>query len=508
MIDHLVASSHVDVHYLMTISEKESGSETARWGDIPWVSGAIATDVHLSDETMGWIKEHPVDVLLSLGKRRWQGAVLDLSSYGVWGFRHQWEKVPFLYDYKEQRSESKVCLERLFHDIESQPLKMGFRQVHRFSRKLHQRAMEERLVEWPAQAAKDILLNGYPNHPIESIEVRDPDISDRFLVRLSEAKSWAKDVYMKGFAYEYWNIGTSNQDLSSMNREGVSIQWMKEGKRHYYADPFFYNDGENWRIIAEEMDHQELNGFISEWVVRDEGEPIEYKRTLSQLHHMSYPYIIHHNGTTYCIPETSEAKEVVLYEWAGEWKRVKTMLQGFAAVDATITHYNHQWWMFCTKASGLNSHNEELHVFYSDDLLGDWKAHPLNPVKVDVRSSRPAGTPFVVDGSLYRPSQDCSRTYGGAVVINRIHTLTSKQFKEEPAYRLEPNRSSDYPDGLHTISFVNGVALLDGKRIEYHWAHLYRKIHRFLLARGKRMRKTSQQPLKKKPSDNVLSDRS
>ncbi|MBA2176346.1 hypothetical protein H0266_15725 [Halobacillus locisalis] len=504
MIDHLIASPHVDVHYLMTIRGKKSVSETASWGGVPWVSGTVVTDVHLTNDTMKWLKEHPVDVLLSLGKWRWQGAIIDFPAYGVWGFRHQWEKVPFFQHYRERNSESEVMLARLFHDEDYQSLKVGYRHMHPFSRRRHQRAMEEGVVEWPAQAAKDILINGYPDSIVVSTVYDDPKVADRLHVVLSQTKHLGKEVLKKAFAYEYWNVGFSNQDLSSISQEGVSLRFLKEGKHHYYADPFFYNDGENWRIIAEEMDHHEPNGFISEWVMRDGDEPTEYKRTLSQPHHMSYPYIVHHDGTTYCIPETSEAKSVVLYQWSGHWKVVKTMLHDFAAVDATVTYYDDQWWMFCTKASGGNSHNEELHVFYADDLLGDWKEHPLNPVKVDVRSSRSAGTPFVMEESLYRPSQDCSRTYGGAVVINRIVALSSEQFREEPAYRLEPDPLSDYPDGLHTVSFVNGVALMDGKRIEYHGKHLLRKIHRFLLARAKRMKKR-EQTLKEKPSDAFFS---
>src|SRR5213596_456309 len=56
--------------------------------------------------------------------------------------------------------------------------------------------------------------------------------------------------------------------------------------------------------------------------------------------------------------------------------------------------------------------------------LGPWRPHPGNPVKVDVRSSRPAGGPFLFGGNLYRPAQDCSRTYGGGITINRVTHLS------------------------------------------------------------------------------------
>ena len=44
---------------------------------------------------------------------------------------------------------------------------------------------------------------------------------------------------------------------------------------------------------------------------------------------------------------------------------------------------------------------------------------------------------------LYRPTQDCSRHYGGAVVIQRIDVLTTEWFHETPVARIEPaTRSS------------------------------------------------------------------
>jgi hypothetical protein len=85
-------------------------------------------------------------------------------------------------------------------------------------------------------------------------------------------------------------------------------------------------------------------------------------------------------------------------------------------------------------------------------------------VKVDVRSARPAGTPFVVDGTLYRPAQDCSRTYGGRVTINRVLILTPLAFREEPFAFVDPDPEGPYPDGLHTLSQVGNVTLIDGKR--------------------------------------------
>ncbi len=90
-----------------------------------------------------------------------------------------------------------------------------------------------------------------------------------------------------------------------------------------------------------------------------------------------------------------------------------------------------------------------------------------NPVKSDVRSARPGGTPFYHEGALYRPAQDCSKTGGGKTVINRIKRLSPSSFDEEAVAVVEPDPTGPYPEGLHTISKVGDFTLVDGKRFEF-----------------------------------------
>jgi hypothetical protein len=70
---------------------------------------------------------------------------------------------------------------------------------------------------------------------------------------------------------------------------------------------------------------------------------------------------------------------------------------------------------------------------------------------------------FVVDGQLIRPAQDCSLTYGEAVVLNVVDQLDPLIFVEHPHRRLEPV-SGPFPHGLHTFCPAGAVTLVDGKR--------------------------------------------
>src|SRR5262245_66254434 len=91
-------------------------------------------------------------------------------------------------------------------------------------------------------------------------------------------------------------------------------------------------------------------------------------------------------------------------------------------------------------------------------------AHPLNPLKRDVASSRPAGRPVVIGDRLYRPAQDCHDTYGGAVQFMEVLTLTPAGFRETVALRLEPDPTWRSADGLHHLDVAGTRVSLDAHR--------------------------------------------
>jgi hypothetical protein len=180
--------------------------------------------------------------------------------------------------------------------------------------------------------------------------------------------------------------------------------------------------------------------------------------------HASYPFVFELDGQVYCVPETFEAREVRLYRaivFPERWERVGTLLHDFPAVDSTIFRHDGRFWLFCTSQESSGS---TLYAFYADALLGPWKPHLRNPVKIDIRGARPAGAPFVYGGELYRPGQDSSRTYGGRVSINRVLELSPRAFVEETRAYVEPDPASEFRHGLHTLSFAGEYCVIDGKR--------------------------------------------
>ena len=124
----------------------------------------------------------------------------------------------------------------------------------------------------------------------------------------------------------------------------------------------------------------------------------------------------------------------------------------------------------CTRRGAYE--DVDLWVWHASDLLGPWAPHAQNPVKTDVRCTRPGGSPFVHEGVLYRPTQDCSKTYGWRISVQRVLRLTPTEFAEEPVTVLEASPQSPFPAGRHTLTPVGDMVLVDGRRAVFVWPAL------------------------------------
>jgi hypothetical protein len=115
---------------------------------------------------------------------------------------------------------------------------------------------------------------------------------------------------------------------------------------------------------------------------------------------------------------------------------------------------------------------------------GPWTPHKKWPVRIDVRGARPAGTPFLLDGRLIRPGQDCAETYGAAVALHEVNVLTESDYRETLITVLRPDPAGPFPDGLHTLVHDGTRFWLDGKRFIFDPSILGRKTLRRLRRLG------------------------
>ncbi|MGH8258484.1 MAG: glucosamine inositolphosphorylceramide transferase family protein, partial [Steroidobacteraceae bacterium] len=298
-----------------------------------------------------------------------------------------------------------------------------------------------------------------------------------------------------------WNIGVLDAPIQSLleARGPLAPRWLQTPRRReFFADPIgIVRDGRPM-VFCEHLDYRGGRGYIRAF---DAGAPQRIQPVqIGPPIHLSYPYLIEHEGALYCIPESCGANEVALYQvdhFPDRWRRVATLIAGVPLIDVTPFLHGGRWWLSASLPAKQGA-NCELHLYHAPALEGPWQPHGGNPVKVDVRSARPGGTPFWKDGALYRPAQDCSGTYGRRVVINRIRRLTPRSFEEEPAAFVNPPSTGQYTTGLHTVAALGEQTLIDAKRHIFVPQECWRVLKSGLRKQAGRMRSRLQSRLRRR----------
>jgi hypothetical protein len=301
-----------------------------------------------------------------------------------------------------------------------------------------------------------------------------PTRAQRFNYRCRILARAARTGFESLFRHDQWNVGRIDRPISSFLSAdaAASVQWLRSPRRsEYFADPFGAWREDRLTIFYEHFSYRSNRGTIAAIECAQNAgahsAPTAVRIGPQPVVHLSYPYLIEAEDRLLCIPESYEAAEVGLYElerFPDRWVKVANLLEGSHVVDATLFRHEGMWWLAGSEPTHKGA-SCELSLWYASAPTGPWRPHAGNPVKVDVRSARPGGTPFYEDGVLYRPAQDCTKTYGDRIMINRVVTLTTTAFCEVPAATVEPDPSGPYPAGLHTLSSAGNSTLIDAKRI-------------------------------------------
>ncbi len=200
---------------------------------------------------------------------------------------------------------------------------------------------------------------------------------------------------------------------------------------------------------------------------RPVGTPVP---VLERPFHLSYPFVFAVNDAIYMLPEASQNASLDLYkavDFPWHWEIERTLFEGVELADATLLFHEGLWWLFAAVAKdGVGGH-DQLSLFYSRDLFGPWTAHPQNPLKSDCRSARPGGRIIDTGGRLFRPAQDCEKSYGAGLAWFEIDTLTPSTFRETEVLRWSAERDLgmdalhhfDRCDDLQAIDFARPVGL-------------------------------------------------
>jgi hypothetical protein len=447
---------------------------------------------HFSDAALATILDRELDFIVRFGLGIIRGGILDAARFGVWSFHHDDERVirggpPSFWEVYEGMPTSGVVLQRLTDRLDGGiPLaRARFRSVlHSYPRNRDRTLLGS--AGLPARVARSIRTGVLD---IESLPVSTSDAPVRhnptnheMLTFLARQTRRAVGTRARRIARaDLWAVGMVElpEALGIEAIEAIepsAIRWIDErAGGGYFADPFPARRDGKFALLAEEFDEALGRGVISALERRD-GRWQLHSNVLDVGVHASYPFLLEHEGNLYCVPEMASANRLDIWrcvQFPTDWERVGTLIDGAAIVDPTLFCDQGRWWLLGTIKD--DEPDTKLHAWYSTHILGPWTAHQLNPVKIDVTSSRPAGTPFRIDGVLFRPAQDCSTAYGSAIVLNRVSALNEAGLVEETVARIA-FRDGRYTTGAHTLAWRDGVCTVDGRRYAFNLHRMIREL--------------------------------
>lgn len=257
-----------------------------------------------------------------------------------------------------------------------------------------------------------------------------------------------------------WNVGIIERQVKEiLNENGnISIRWMKHRyKDRFFADPFLLRvDEKYYYILVEEFPFYMNVGYISLLTVEKKSmKLLKKKKIIDGVCHLSYPFV-YGDGV---IPEAFRSNCCIFYQLKENQVVDKNEIAPFGLIDQTFLKRDGYEWIFATdKDNPLCG----LKIFYRE--IGDlqWREHAKNPVSENIKSARPGGHFFELEGQLYRPAQDSEKLYGHRIRIMRVDKLTPDEYEETEVKILSAAGNPPYELGFHTFNVEDDFIVVDG----------------------------------------------
>lgn len=269
---------------------------------------------------------------------------------------------------------------------------------------------------------------------------------------MNKILAWLRDTH--------WTIGFVENDIENIIKgEKPIVNWVECGyKDRWYADPFVLDVTDSQiTLLVEDFYYPIKRARITKLVIdRNNNQIVSTKPILTLPTHLSYPAIIRRGGKVFIYPESGLSGKLMLYQYNPITDRVteEKVLINESVADATYTDLFGEDLIFCTVPPDINKN--ELFV-YRKDGNGNYQRSERIVFNDDI--ARMAGDFFTVDRKIYRPAQDCNKSYGNGTVIQEVKRDNGEwTFREVNRYFSD---NSNYPLGIHTLNMYKGVTVVD-----------------------------------------------
>ena len=428
------------------------------------------------EDVIKQIRSYDLDVALCFGFRILKGDALKIARHGIWSFHHGDNLVnrggpAGFWEVMDGTPVTGSVLQVLTEDLDNGRIiyRSWSPTADRFSVKANRNNLYWKSSSFILRKLKDLAGGAQlctPENqlyrPYSNRLFRMPTNTE-MISRLTRLGSkYVTSHFQNALNIEQWSLAYRfRTGPGDTNNTLYRFKNLTPPKDRFWADPCAIKAGDRYYVFIEEYLNSTGKGHISVVELDRKGVVSGPTTVLERDYHLSYPFVFEWNNDYYMVPETAGNRTIELYRSTAfpfEWKLEKVLMTGVRATDATLAEVDGTWWMFVSIAE--HSIPDELYLFSAETPLGPWTPHPRNPVKSDVRGSRPAGGLFNWNEELYRPAQDSSGRYGYAISINRITQLDQHGFREEQVSSILPNWNKKLV-ATHTISIAGDLTVVD-----------------------------------------------
>ncbi|MCL5520490.1 hypothetical protein M5Y73_19900 [Citrobacter cronae] len=295
-----------------------------------------------------------------------------------------------------------------------------------------------------------------------------------------------KKIIKTFFYHESWDIMILKDHGSHLFPDNTleilsktTAQQLKK-KYTFQADPFIVEKADKLYIFYEAFSFRNSKGTLRCRVLDRELTEIDDVKLegFDDLKcHLSFPFLIHINDQLFMIPESSERKEVILFqsvEFPVRWKKIKVLISDTEVTDNVFLTINETCYLLSTTM------DNEIIIHSAENIFGEWQRIAPS-LKVSNHHHRGAGAPYLVDNKMYFLTQECTpETYGKSIYIKELVTLNDTVFDESLIEKI--NSSINHSDGVHTLNFSNNYIVYDSKISKFSLLAIFKKLsYKFMI---------------------------
>ena len=261
-----------------------------------------------------------------------------------------------------------------------------------------------------------------------------------------------------------WNLGFIEEELEqTLSTKKPQIHWVKKRfTDRWFADPFILDVTDSEIIVlVEEYCYAVRRGRLARVLInRKTYEELSYEVILDLPTHLSFPFIFRKDGMVFVMPENSASGCSTIYTYNDATRKLTSVSRVAEEpfTDAIFFSYAGKDYLWTTMVPEPNGKVLSIYEFDKKTMQVRrkiaTKEFPLN-------IARNAGEPFVINGELYRPAQDCTACYGHGVVLQRAEIRDGEWiFTDVNSFYPDTFR---YNQGVHTFNHYKGLIVIDAR---------------------------------------------